>query len=114
RLAPTRTRAGAAHRQRARDSAHEMIRRHWTDLALTLPRARRRLEEHAARARTERARKAHIERALGVDLAARVICRALRRQSRRFDARGFMRCIPQPPQSDAVNPSLFSYSVIDR
>lgn len=68
-----------------------MIRHHWTDLALSLARARRQLDEHAARARSDRAWLAHRERALGVDLAVRVVCRVLRKQSRRFDARGFMR-----------------------
>lgn len=68
-----------------------MTRRQWTDLALALARTRRRLDEHAARSRSDRVWLAHRERALGVDLATRVICRILRRQSRRFDSRGFMR-----------------------
>ncbi len=68
-----------------------MTRKNWTDLAASLGRVRRRLDEQAARARSDRMFIAHRERALGVDLAVRVVCRTLRKQFARFDGRRFMR-----------------------
>jgi len=58
----------------------------WTDLARTLARLRTKLLEHAARGHQA----VHLERVIGVDLAARAICRTLKKRSTRFDARRFM------------------------
>ena len=68
-----------------------MNRKNWMDLARALARIRRRLDGHAAQSRGERMRIAHRERAVGIDLAARVTCRVLRRSNPRFDGRLFMR-----------------------
>jgi hypothetical protein len=68
-----------------------VTRRNWTDLAIALARVRKQLEGHATRARSDLMFVAHRERMLGIDLAVRVVCRTLRRQSRRFDGRHFMR-----------------------
>lgn len=66
-----------------------MTRAAWADLATALARLRTRLIEHAERGQQA----AHLERVIGVDLAARTICRTLRMQSKRFDARKFMRTV---------------------
>lgn len=68
-----------------------MTRRQWTDLALELAKLRGDLVLHVERARSESKRDAHLQRVIGVDLAVRVVCSALRRQSARFDGRRFMR-----------------------
>lgn len=66
-------------------------RQTWTDLAIALHKLRAGLLEHAER--MPRQRRAHIERVIGVDLAARATCRALRLRLSRFDARRFMRIV---------------------
>jgi hypothetical protein len=57
-----------------------VTRREWNDLAATLAKMHARL---VARRR--------IERAVGVELAARALCMFLRARSGRFDSRKFMR-----------------------
>lgn len=66
-----------------------MTRAAWTDVAQSLARLRTQLLEHAARTRP----RAHRERAIGVELAARTICTTLRKRSKRFDTRRFMRIV---------------------
>lgn len=68
-----------------------MSQRTWSGLAQALARLRRLLAKHADRSRGAAMRRAHMERILGVDLAARVVCRTLRSGSSRFDGRRFMR-----------------------
>ena len=70
-----------------------MTRRAWTDIALSFARLRSELAAHAARARTDRMRHAHRERLIGVDLAARTICKTLRSTSSRFKSQHFMRIV---------------------
>ena len=69
-----------------------MTRAAWTDIALDLARLREQLADHAKKSRPV----AHRERIIGVMLAARAICRTLRRSSRRFNARQFMRIVEAP------------------
>lgn len=68
-----------------------MTPRAWTDLARALAKLRAQLAVHADSARNDNSRRAHLERIIGVDLAARTICRTLRARSTRFDGRRFMR-----------------------
>lgn len=67
-----------------------MTRSDWTGIAVALSRLRAQLLKHAAVAAGSDNRTAHVHRADGVMLAARTICRTLRRQSSRFDGRRFM------------------------
>lgn len=68
-----------------------MTRSEWIEMARALADLRQQLDGHVSRARSERMRRAHLERIFGVDLAARAICRTLRGKSGRFDGRRFMR-----------------------
>lgn len=68
-----------------------MTQRTWTDLARALARLRAQLVIHASEAKNDNARRAHLERIVGVDLATRTICKTLRAKSSRFDGRKFMR-----------------------
>lgn len=70
-----------------------MSRQAWTEIALSLARVRDRLAKHAASARNDIVRRAHLERIMGVDLAARAVCSTLRERSTRFDGRRFMRIV---------------------
>jgi hypothetical protein len=70
-----------------------MTRAAWTDIALALAQLRDQLNDHADRARSDRKRLDHIERAVGVELAARAVCRVLKARSSRFDSRRFLRLV---------------------
>jgi hypothetical protein len=63
----------------------------WTDLAVAFAGLKFKLSMHARRARGDTSRRAHLERIVGVNLAARTICKLLRSRMRRFDGRRFMR-----------------------
>lgn len=66
-----------------------MTRSTWADIATALAALRTQLETHARRYQST----AHRERIIGVELAARVICRTLRSRSSRFSARQFMKIV---------------------
>lgn len=80
-----------------------MTRQVWMDLARDLGQLRARLLEHA----TGVQRRAHIERVIGVDLAACTICRTLRARSSRFDGRRFMSLRRSSAAIRCADPSLF-------
>ena len=71
-----------------------MTRRTWTEIALALARLHTQLAEHADRFMRQRA--VHHARMEGVMLAARAVCRILRRHSTRFDGRYFMEIVATP------------------
>lgn len=69
-----------------------MTRAAWNDLAYSLARVRTTLLKHAAKEH----RAAHLERVIGLEIAARAICRTLRARSTRFDSRRFMKIVGTP------------------
>ena len=69
-----------------------MTRATWRDIAFALAGLREQLLDHSRRG----GRAAHLERIVGVELAARAICHVLRAHSSRFDGRRFMQIISSP------------------